>query len=98
MTSAFRLTPRAAAHLDAIADHSLEKGGLGQLDQYLRSLNSRFEWLAANPFAGRERNDVHPCYRRFPEGSHIILYIVSDEYVDIIGIPHKSVDIGPDLF
>ncbi|MDZ7769216.1 MAG: type II toxin-antitoxin system RelE/ParE family toxin [Woeseiaceae bacterium] len=98
MTSRFRLTPRAAADLDAIADYTIETWGLAQLGDYLRSMNSRFEWLAENPFAGRERNDVHPGYRSFPEGSHIIFYVVSDDYVDIIGIPHKSMDVGPDLF
>ncbi len=94
MSSAYRLTPRAAEDIDAIADYTIETWGLGQLESYLRSLNSRFEWLAENPFAGRERNDVHSGYRSFPEGSHIIFYIVSDDHVDIIGIPHKSMDIG----
>lgn len=97
MTSGFRLTPRAAADLDAIADYTLEKWGLAQMEEYLRSLNHRFEWLTENPFAGRERNDVHPGYRSIPEGSHIIFYIINDEWIDIIGIPHKSMDIGPDL-
>ena len=58
---------------------------------------SRFEWQAENPLTGRERNDVHPGYRSFPEGSHIIFYVISDECVDIIGIPHKSMDVEPDL-
>lgn len=98
MIANFRLTLRAAEDLDAIADFTIQTWGLDQLETYLRSLNRRFEWLAENPFAGRERNDVHPGYRSFPEGSHIIFYIVSDDHVDIIGIPHKSMDIGPDLF
>ena len=98
MTSNFRLTPRAAADLDAIADYTVETWGLAQMEEYLRAMNSRFEWLAENPLAGRERNDVHPGYRSFPEGSHVIFYIVTDENVDIIGIPHKSMDIGPNLF
>ena len=98
MSANYRLTPRAAEDLDAIADFTIQTWGLDQLETYLRSLNSRFEWLAENPFAGRERNDVHPGYRSFPEGSHIIFYMVSDDHVDIIGIPHKSMDIGLDLF
>ena len=60
-------------------------------------MNSRFERLAENPLAGGERNDVHPGYRSFPEGSHIIFYVIRDEYIDIIGVPHKSMDIRPDL-
>ena len=98
MTTRFRLTPRAAADLDEIADYTVEEWGLEQMGEYLRSLNRRFEWLARNPFAGRERNDVHPGYRSFPEGSHVIFYVVSDDYVDIIGIPHKSMDIGSGIF
>jgi toxin ParE1/3/4 len=98
MTAQFRLTPRAAADLDEIADYTMEEWEAAQMGDYLRSLNQRFEWLAQNPLAGRERNDVHPGYRSFPEGSHVIFYIVSDENVDIIGIPHKSMDIGPGIF
>lgn len=97
MTELFRLTPRAAADLAEIADYTIEVWGAAQMGDFLRSLNRRFEWLAQNPSAGRERNDVHPGYRSFPEGSHITFYIVSDEYVDIIGIPHKSMDIAPGI-
>ena len=98
MPHKFRLTPRAAADLDAIASYTIEVWGPEQMEDYLRSMTTRFEWLAANPLAGRERNDVHPGYRSFPEGSHVIFYVVSGEFVDIIGIPHKSMDIGPSLF
>ena len=93
----YRLTPRATADLDAIADYTLERWGVAQLENYLRSLNRRFEWLADNPLAGRERNDINPGYRSYPQGSHIVFYVVSDEFVDIIGIPHRSMDIGPEL-
>ena len=98
MSKSFRLTPRASADLDAIADYTIETWELARLESYLYGLNSRFEWLADNPFAGRERNDVHPGYRSFAEGSHVIFYIVNDNHVDIIGIPHRSMDIGPHLF
>ena len=95
MTNSFRLTPRAAADLDAIADYTIETWGLAQLEAYLTGFNNRFQWLADNPLAGRERNDVHPDYRSYPEGSHIIFIIINDHCIDIIGIPHKSMDAGP---
>ena len=98
MSFDYRLTPRAVADLDAIADYTLETWGLEQLGSYLQSLNRRFDWLSEHPLAGRERNDVHPGYRSYPEGRHVIFYLVSDDHIDIIGIPHKSMDIGPDLF
>ncbi|RLA54453.1 MAG: type II toxin-antitoxin system RelE/ParE family toxin [Gammaproteobacteria bacterium] len=95
MSNSFRLTLRAAADLDAIADYTIDTWGLAQLETYLLGLNRRFQWLAENPLAGRERNDIHPGYRSHPEGSHVIFYIVDDDQqVDIIGIPHKSMDVS----
>lgn len=98
MTARYRLTPRAAKDVDHIAAYTLKQWGSAKMAEYLRTLHQRFEWLASNPFAGRERNDVHPGYRSFPEGSHVIFYLVSDEYVDIIGVPHQSMDLGPGIF
>ena len=94
MSNSFRLTPRAAADLDAIADYTIETWGLAQLETYLTGFNNRFQWLADSPLAGRERNDVHPGYRSYPEGSHVIFYNINDDLVDIIGIPHKSMDVS----
>ena len=98
MTAGFRLTPRAAADLDAIAAYTLKAWGAARMANYLRSLSRRFEWLAENPLAGRERTDIHPGYRSYPHGSHIIFYMISGEYIDIIGVPHQSMDIGPESF
>jgi toxin ParE1/3/4 len=94
MSNSFRLTPRAAADLDAIADYTIETWGLAQLETYLMGFNNRFQWLADNPLAGRERNDVQPGFRSYPEASHIIFYIINEDQVDIIGIPHKSMDVS----
>jgi toxin ParE1/3/4 len=94
MSNSFRLTPRAAADLDAIADYTIETWGLAQLEIYLMGFNNRFQWLADNPLAGRDRSDVHPGYRSYPEGSHVIFYIINDDQVDIIGMPHKSMDVS----
>ena len=94
MSHSFRLTPRAVADLDAIADYTIETWGPAQLETYLMGFNNRFQWLADNPLAGRERNDVQPGFRSYPEASHVIFYIVNEGQVDIIGIPHKSMDVS----
>ena len=98
MSASYRLTIRALQDLNAIADYTIERWGADQMERYLKLLDNRFEWLAQNPLAGRERNDVHRGYRSFPEGSHVIFYIFSGDYVDVIGVPHKSMDIGSHLF
>ncbi len=94
MTSNYRVTPRAATDLDAIADYTVKKWGVEQLESYLGALSDRFDWLAINPMLGRDRSDIHKGYRSYPDGSHVVFYIVQDDSIAIIGVPHKSMDIG----
>ena len=90
----FRLTPRAARDLDTIAIWTLRQWGAARKEQYLRSLNDRFHWLAQNPNAGRARDQVREGYRSFPEGQHVVFYVLKGDTVAIIGIPHQAMDIG----
>lgn len=92
--SAFHITPRAARDLDAIALWTLRHWGASRMEDYLHSLNDRFHWLARNPLAGRARDEVREGYRSFPEGQHVVFYVIKDDTVAIIGIPHQAMDIG----
>ena len=94
MSHAWRLTPRALEDLDAIADYTLEKWDIGRLESYMGSLTEGFQRLAENPSLGRERPDIHPGYRSFPVASHVVFYIDDGNFINIIGIPHKSMDVG----
>lgn len=92
MSARYRITPRAFKDLKAIAHYSLASWGALQRDAYLGDLERRFAWLAENPQAGKERTDVRDGYRSYLQGVHIIFYIVRDEAIDIIGVPHQSMD------
>ena len=92
--TAFHITPRAARDLDAIADWTLRHWGTGRMEQYLHSLNDRFLWLALHPMAGRVRDDVAAGYRSFPEGQHIVFYIIQADKIAVIGVPHQAMDVG----
>ncbi len=88
----YRLTPRALYDLDAIADYSLDRWGPRQTEDYLRQ-------LAENPSVGRTRDDVADGYRSFPEGKHVIFYLVmSEEEIAVIGVPHGAMDVTADRF
>lgn len=94
----YRLTPRALSDLDAIADYSLDLWGPTQTEAYLSKMVDRFQWLAENPSIGRQRDDVADGYRSFPEGKHVIFYIVLPEHIAIIGVPHASMDLTDERF
>ena len=67
--------------------------GRAQRNAYLKNLENRFIWLAESPTHGRHRTDITEGYYSFPEGQHIVFYLCSHNGIDIIGIPHKDMDI-----
>lgn len=89
----YRLTPRALQDLDAIADYSLKEWGERQTLKYISEIEDRLVWLGEHPLLGRAREDIGPNYRSFRQGSHIIFYLIGEELITIIGIPHAAMDI-----
>lgn len=91
----FRITPRARDDLLQIGRYTLEIWGRQQRDIYLRNLDDRFQWLAENPALGSPRPEIQAGYYSFPQGSHLVFYILrqSESGIDIIGIPHQNMDI-----
>lgn len=90
---AVRVTPSAANDLRDIGRYTLRRWGKRQRDAYLRGLDERFKWLAENPFAGKARPELRKEARSFPHQSHIVVYIVRDEAIEIIGVPHAAMDL-----
>ena len=88
-----RITPRAQDDLKNIGHYTQQHWGTAQRDAYLKNLEKRFNWLAESPRLGRRRADIVEGYYSFPEGRHIVFYLFDSDYIDIIGIPHKDMDI-----
>jgi toxin ParE1/3/4 len=93
MTPSVRITPRAMQDLRAIARYSLRTWGSLQRERYLRAIDRRFSWLAENPGLGRPRADIKAGYHRDPQGVHLIFYLVREDGIDIIGVPHQRMDV-----
>ena len=67
--------------------------GRAQRDKYLRDLDRRFSWPAEIPRRGRHRPDIAEGYYCFPQASHLVFYLIQEDAIDIIGIPHKAMDV-----
>ena len=93
MTPSFRVTPRAVQDLRNIARYTLRTWGRKQRDTYLRAIDRRFSWLAENPNLGKPRPEIKDGYYSYPQGSHVIFYLVRKGGIDIIGIPHQRLDV-----
>jgi toxin ParE1/3/4 len=87
----------ALTDLEKIWLYTLSEWNQEQADAYTSSILARLNWLADNPSAGKPRGDIKPGYFCFPEGRHLIFYIMPDNRVDVIGIPHQSTDVARHL-
>jgi toxin ParE1/3/4 len=93
MSNRYRVTPRAFKDLVAISRYSANKWGDARRSAYLSDLERRFRRLAKNPGMGRAREDLGTGYRSYPHGGHIVFYIVREDDIDIIGVPHAAMDL-----
>ena len=93
MSRILRITPRAQDDLINIGRYTAQEWGIKKRNSYLHDLDKRFQWLADQPEIGKQRPDIKNGYYCFLQGSHLIFYIITDKTIDIIGIPHKSMDI-----
>lgn len=88
-----RVTPRAADDLKNIARYTEQAWGKAQRNRYLKRSDKRFQWLAENTQLGKSRTDICNGYYSFPEGQHMVFYLIRSKAIDIIGVPHKEMDI-----
>ena len=83
----------ALTDLEEIWLYTLSEWNLELADAYTSAILARLNWLADNPGAGKPKDDIKPGYFCFPEGRHLIFYIMTGGTVDVIGIPHQSMDV-----
>ena len=92
MAETFNLTPRAKEDLRGVWVYTFKVWSEAQADLYISGLYDRFGWLADQPRVGKHRPDVCEGYYYFPQGSHLVFYLIRDGEIDIIGVPHKDMD------
>ncbi len=88
-----RLTPQARADLDGIWEYSVKQWNVDQAETYLLTLNSTLQLLTKQPDLGRKIDDIREGYLKFLAGSHLLIYRVKADCIEIVRILHKSSDV-----
>ena len=94
--SRYRLRPRARDDLEAIWLYTAEQWSIDQAEHYIRQLTAGIDLLADQPKIARERAELIPLVRIHPVVSHIIVYRIEPDYIDIIRIRHRREDWASD--
>jgi toxin ParE1/3/4 len=93
MACKYRIRSRAKSDLESIWLYTLEQWGVEQADTYIKALIQQFDWIADNPLLAKARDDIKAGYYCLPERMHLIFYKIINKKIEIIGIPHQSMDI-----
>ncbi len=87
-----RLARTAENDLEEIWLYTVSQWSLEQADKYTALIEKSMRLLLENPYLGKPRPDVKKGYRALHVEKHLIFYRVSDEYIDVLGIPHIRMD------
>ena len=84
----YKLRPAARHDLEAIWDYGVTQWSMGRVEAYMDQLFQAFDLLTTHPEITRERQELPQPVRIYRCISHVILYRIADDYIDIIRIRH----------
>jgi toxin ParE1/3/4 len=89
----FQLSKEAKTDLRSIAVFTEKRWGRAQRNLYIKQLDEAFFLLAQSPDLGASCDYIRQGYKKFPQGSHIIFYKLSNSAsILVVRILHKSMD------
>jgi len=86
-------TDLALDDLASIERYTRQHWGEKQADMYLDLLEQALAGILDNPEIGPERSDVADDCRYLPEQSHLIFYRIAGNKIQVLAIPHNSMDV-----
>ena len=87
------LRPLAEQDLNNIWLYSFQDWGEAQADQYFDQLNNAIELLGNAPLMCHIRQEFTPPVRIHHHASHLIIYVATEDNIEIIRVLHESMDI-----
>lgn len=94
----YTLSPLAMEDLRDIWRYGADRWGLEQTETYGEKLLAAFDFLTENPKIGASIDHVRQGYRKHPTGSHLIIYRITPECLEVMRILHKQADIERHLY
>lgn len=88
----FLLRPAARQDLREIWRFSARRWSPKQADAYLRRIEAAFSLIQTFPAIAPERGEFTPPVRVHPVSSHVVLFRVAAERIEVIRIRHANED------
>jgi len=95
--ASYRLFPAAEADLEHIWHYTVRTWSVEQAVSYLDSLEQAFHLIAGSPYMCSERLEFRPPVRILHHESHLIVYLVRNNEVQVVRVLHEAMNIGAQL-
>jgi toxin ParE1/3/4 len=86
------LSPRAQKDIDDIWEYTVEHWNVRQAEIYLRQIQRAIETVAAEPAIARSCADIRPGYWKYPAGSHMLFFRITDQGINVVRVLHSRMD------
>jgi toxin ParE1/3/4 len=86
------LSPRAQKDIDDIWEYRVEHWNVRQAEIYLRQIQRATETVAAEPNIARACDHIRPGYWKYPAGSHVLFFRITDKGISVVRVLHSRMD------
>ncbi len=90
--SGYVLSPRAKTYLDDIWDYTERNWGTEQAKAYIRLIGAAIQTVAISPARGKACDHIQEGYRKYPAGSHVVFFRLTDGGINVVRILHRRMD------
>ena len=90
--SGYVLSPRAKADLDDIWDYTERNWGTEQAKAYIRLIGAAIQTVATSPARGKACDHIREGYRKYPAGSHVVFFRLTDGGINVVRILRRRMD------
>lgn len=87
------LSPKAEQDIEGILRYTGESWGERQLVVYRDKIGDALDRLVRNPGSGHLSADLPDTHRLYPVGSHVIVYRLKDQVIEVIRILHQRMSL-----
>jgi toxin ParE1/3/4 len=88
----YALRPAALRDLEEIWNYTAQTWSPAQAETYSRKLLAAFDRIVAEPEIAREREEYTPPVRILRVESHVVIYRLAGDQVDIVRVRHGRED------
>lgn len=91
----YKISVKALEDIENIWLYTFENWSLEQADRYVDLIFNEIEYVADNPYSGRDFNYIRKNYWCAKVKSHLVFYRVTDkqDYLEVIRVLHQRMDI-----